>query len=121
MSDLIASTMPVANSTTMDANEQWATLVKQPDFWKAQSWNATAWAFFAHNSLSSLEISSTSNQPKHLRYLFCGPIVPSVGFREGIITYKTMNGIFALEKHLDLLHQQLWNEWVDKEKDGFNA
>jgi hypothetical protein len=46
MSDLIASTMPVANSTAMDANQQWATLVKQRDFWKAQSRNAIAWAFF---------------------------------------------------------------------------
>jgi hypothetical protein len=32
-----------------------------------------------------------------------------------------MNGIFALQKHLELLHWELWNEWwVDKEKDGFN-
>jgi len=46
MSDLIASTMPVANSTAMDANQQWATLVKQRDFWKAQTRNAIAWAFF---------------------------------------------------------------------------
>jgi hypothetical protein len=43
----IASTMPIANSTTTDANQQWATLVKQRDFWKAQSRNAIAWAFFA--------------------------------------------------------------------------
>jgi hypothetical protein len=50
----------------MDANQQWATLVKQQDFWKAQSWNATTWAFFEPNSLSPLEISSTSNQPEHL-------------------------------------------------------
>jgi hypothetical protein len=31
------------------------------------------------------------------------------------------NGIFALWKHLELMHQQLWSEWVDKEKDGPNA
>ncbi len=39
--------MPIADSTTTDANQQWATLVKQRDFWKAQSRNAIAWAFFA--------------------------------------------------------------------------
>jgi hypothetical protein len=32
-----ASTMPVASSTTMDANQQWAMLEKQQDFWKAWS------------------------------------------------------------------------------------
>jgi len=25
------------NSTTIDANQQWATLAKQQDFWKAQA------------------------------------------------------------------------------------
>ncbi len=73
------------------------------------------------NSSSSSKVISTSNQLKDLRCLFCGPIAPSVGPRKGIITYKTTNGIFALQKHLELLHQQLWNEWVDQEKDGLNA
>jgi len=73
------------------------------------------------NSLSSSKVSSTSNQPKHLRCLFCGPITPSVGPRKGIITYKTTNGIFTFQNHLELLHRQLWNEWVDQEKDGLNA
>jgi hypothetical protein len=96
VSALTASTMLVANSTTTDVNQQWATLVKQHNFWKAHSQNATTWVFFAPISSSSLEVSSTSNQPEHLRCLFCGPIAPSVGFRKGIITYKTMNEIFAL-------------------------
>ncbi len=51
------------------------------------------------NSSSSLEVSSTSNQPKHLRCLFCGPIVPSVGPRKGIITYKTRMG-FSFFKNI---------------------
>jgi hypothetical protein len=80
-----------------------------------------AWAFFMPNSSSSLEINSTSNQHEHLRCLFYGPIALGVGFRKGIITYKTTNGIFVLQKHLELLHWQLWSEWVDREKDGLNA
>jgi hypothetical protein len=56
-----------------------------------------------------------------LRCLFYGPIAPSVGSRKGIITYKTTNGISILWKHLELLHQQLWSEWVHLEKDGLNA
>jgi len=69
-----------------------------------------------------LEISSTSNQPEQtFEMVFCGPIAPSVGSRKGIIIYKTMNRIFALRKHLELLHLQLWNEWVDQKKDGFKA
>jgi hypothetical protein len=115
------STMLATNSTTTYANQQWATLAKQQDFWKVQSQNATTWAFFVPNSSSSSEVSSTSNQTEHLKCLLCGPIALGVGSRKGIITYKTMNGISTVSKHLDLLHRQLWNEWVDWEKDGFNA
>jgi hypothetical protein len=79
------------------------------------------WAFFTFNSSSSSKVSSTSNQPKHLRCLFYGSIAPSVRSRKDIITYKTTNGISIFQKHLELLHRQLWSEWVDQEKDGLNA
>jgi hypothetical protein len=71
--------------------------------------------------LSSSKVNPTSNQLEHLRCLFYGPIALDVGLRKGIITYKTTNEIFVLQKHLELMHQQLWSEWVDKEKDGPNA
>jgi len=32
-----------------------------------------------------------------------------------------MNGIFALQKHFELLHRQLWIEWDDQEKVDLNA
>jgi hypothetical protein len=105
----------------MDANQQWATLATQRDFWKAQSRNTMAWAFFAPNSSSFSEVSSTFNQPKHLRCLFYGPIALGVGSKKGLITYKMTNGICALWKHLELLHWQLWGEWINQEKDGLNA
>jgi len=81
---------------------------------EGSSQNTMAWAFFAPNNSSSLDVNSTSNQPEHLRCFFCGPIVPSV-------RSKMTNGIFALWKHLELLHQQLWSEWVDWENVGFNV
>ncbi len=31
-----------------------------------------------------------------------------------------MNGIFALQKHFELLHRQLWIEWDDQEKADLN-
>jgi hypothetical protein len=100
----IVSTMPVANSTTTNANQQWAMLENNKTFGRLEA--GTPWlGFFLHPITYPLQRkNSTFNQPEHLKCLFCGPIAPNVGSRKGIITYKTMNGISVFQKHLELLH-----------------
>jgi hypothetical protein len=41
-----------------------------------------------------------------------------VGCKKYIISYKTTNGIFAFQKHIESVHQQMWNEWMNKRKMG---
>ncbi len=41
-----------------------------------------------------------------------------IGCKKDIISYKTTNGIFAFRKHIEGVHQQVWNEWMNKRKMG---
>lgn len=46
------------------------------------------------------------------------PLVVIVGCKKDIISYKRTNGIFAFWKHIEGVHQQGWNEWMNKRKMG---
>lgn len=41
--------------------------------------------------------------------------------KRGLINYRIANGIFALRKHLEGNHQELWSEWTKHHKDGFEG
>ncbi len=50
---------------------------------------------------------------------FIIPLVVIVGCKKDVISYKTTNGILAFHKHIEqLVHQQVWNEWMNKRKMG---
>jgi hypothetical protein len=46
------------------------------------------------------------------------PIALVIGLKKDIITYKITNGIFALNKHFQNMHSQMWTQWIEQEKDG---
>jgi hypothetical protein len=46
------------------------------------------------------------------------PTFPIVGQKRGMICYRSTNGIYALWKHLENNHKQLWNECYRQEKNG---
>ncbi len=85
-------------------------------FGRFRNCNVAAWAFFTPNSSSSSKVSSSIPQSKQFKCVLCIPIV-GVGFKKSIITYKTLNGISSLQKHLEFVHQ-LWGEWIMWEKEG---
>jgi hypothetical protein len=63
----------------------------------------------------SLDVSSNSNstsQAKHLKCVVCYPLTPNAGHKKGLISYRSANGIFTLQKHLEDNHQELWGEWI---------
>ncbi len=93
-------------------------LAKQREFWKAKSCNVVAWAFFTSSSSSSSKVHSSTPQSKQLKCVICAPIVR---LEKGIITYKTMNGISSLSKHLESIHRKLWGEWIVWEKEGLEC
>ncbi len=90
ISELVISIIIGANSSAIDWKQQWDVLAKQREFWKARSRNATIWAFFAPNSSSSSNGSSSTPQFEQLKCVFC-ILLGSVGFKKGIITYKLDN------------------------------
>jgi hypothetical protein len=45
-------------------------------------------------------------------------LVARVALKNGIITYKTTNGISSHQKHLEFVHYKLWGEWIVREKQG---
>jgi hypothetical protein len=49
---------------------------------------------------------------------FVIPLAVIVGCKKDIISYKTTNGIFAFQKHIEGVHQQVWNESMNKRKMG---
>jgi len=44
------------------------------------------------------------------------PPFPIVGQKKGMICYRSTNGIYALWKHLESNHKQLWNKCYEQEK-----
>jgi hypothetical protein len=76
---------------------------------------------FVTTTSSFLEVSSSDNetyQLEQLKRVFCYPIALIVGIKKGILNYKTTNGIYALQKHIETLHRHVWSEWQEQEKDG---
>jgi hypothetical protein len=49
---------------------------------------------------------------------FVIPLAVIIRCKKDIISYKTTNGIFAFQKHIEGVHQQMWNEWMNKRKIG---
>jgi len=50
--------------------------------------------------------------------VLCYPLTPNEKSKKGLINYRTTNGIFALRKHLEGNHQELWSEWTKQHKMG---
>jgi hypothetical protein len=81
---------------------------KNQDFWKPKRCTTIAWALYTPCGSSSLKVSSSSTWSKQLKCVLCYPLALIVGVKRRIITYKIVNEIFALWKHLKTNHQQAW-------------
>jgi hypothetical protein len=105
-------------SSTLTNILPWPLLAKQRDFWKPKSQIATTWTFYAPivtpTPIGSLEKKSVVHE--HLKCVLYYSIDPLPGIRNGILSYKSTNGISSLQKHLDLNHHKVWIEWGEHEK-----
>ncbi len=81
---------------------------KNQDFWKHKRCITIAWALYAPCESSSLKVNSISTQSKQLKCVLCCPLALIIRVKRGIITYKIVNEMFALWKHLKTNHQLAW-------------
>jgi len=117
---IITTILGKSFSTTETLVVFWDLLKRNRDFWKPKSRNSTCWAFFQLiSSFSTLKVSFSALQwLEQLKCVICYPLALIIGIQRSIINYRTTNGIFALKKHLETNHQQVWKEWIEQEKDG---
>jgi hypothetical protein len=60
----------------------------------------------------SLKVSCSSNVFEQLKCVLYYHVVLVVKLKKGIISYKIINGIFTVQKHLETMHWQMWIEWI---------
>jgi hypothetical protein len=69
------------------------------------------------NTFSS-KVNCSCNLFEQLKCVFYYHVVLVVKLKKGIISYKTTNGIFTLDKHLETTHWQMWIEWIKRKNMG---
>lgn len=106
----VSTSTLIKNSIITNPSDQWVLLAKQRDHWKAKSCVIAILTLYALMASFSPTVNSSSNTTSKellikfvLYYLF----VSFIGQKKGVITYKSINGMSSLQKHLKTNHQQL--------------
>jgi hypothetical protein len=79
-------------------------------FWESKSLITVTFTCYAPFSSSFSKINSSSIQSKQLKCVFSYPLAMIVGVKRGIITYKIINKISALQECFEINHQQAWKD-----------